>query len=323
MFHPDGHAMLQEAGDLQVFELGPSPNTWAEALKDASGVVIVGTTEFIDRSILDSSPRLRIVARCGVGYDSIDVKACTEHGVVVTTSPGNVNAVADLTFGLILSAARRIPRACELVQAGKWAQLGHGVMTEFLGEDVSGQTIGIIGFGRIGREVAKRARGFDMRVLYCDVVRHAEIEKSLPAEKVSLPDLLQSADIVAVCCLLNEETRHLIGRDELRSMKRHAILVSAARGPIIDSDALVEAIKSGWIAAAGLDVVENEPIDVRHPLIGLPNVVITPHIGAAARGANRLLAVMTAEEIARVLRGDRPINPLNPAVLDRPTKNIG
>ncbi len=283
----------------------------AARLRDADGLVCL-LTDRIDDALLAQAPRLRVVANVAVGYDNIDVAAATRRKIVVTNTPGVLtDTTADFTWALLLATARRVTEADQYTRAGKYTEWG---LMLLLGGDVHGKTLGIFGLGRIGHAVARRARGFDMRVLYHDVVANRAAERELGAERVDKDRLLAEADFVTLHANLTPETRHLIGEPELRRMKPTAYLVNAARGPMVDEAALVRALKEGWIAGAGLDVYEAEP--ALHPgLRECPNAVLAPHIASASRETRTRMAVMAVENALAVLEGRRPANPVNPEVV--------
>lgn len=270
-------------------------------------------TERVDTELLDRAPRLRVVANMAVGYDNVDVPACTARGVMVTNTPGVLTeTTADLAFALILAAARRLVEAARFLAAGQWKAWGPMLLT---GQDVYGSTLGLVGFGRIGQAVARRARGFDMRILYYDTRRYPEAEETLRATWLPLEELLREADVVSIHAPLTPETYHLIGERELRLMKPTAVLVNTARGPLVDEQALCRALREGWIWAAGLDVFEKEPIGPDHPLLSLPNVVALPHIGSASVATRTRMAVLAAENLVTALRGGVPPNLVNREVM--------
>ncbi len=283
-----------------------------KALADKEGLIsLVGDS--IDAELLDHAPRLRMIAQMAVGYDNIDLAAATARGIPVSNTPDVLtDATADLTFALILALSRRIVELDAVVRRGEfkyWAPM------LFLGRDVTGKTLGIIGFGRIGQAVAQRAGGFRMRVLYSDPRRvDAGRERELNAEKVDLGRLLREADFVCVHASLGEETRHLVGSAELALMKPTAYLINAARGPVVDEKALVQALRSGIIAGAGLDVYENEP-SLEPVLVELENVVLLPHVGSATLETRTKMASVAAENLRAGLEGGVPPNILNPEVL--------
>ncbi len=299
-----------------------TPPPYEKILEKAREVDALVTllTDRIDCRLISEGARnrLRIVAQYAVGYDNIDVECATKHGIYVTNTPGVLTeAVADLTWALILAAARRLVEADHYVRSGEWYRGGVAWHPEMmLGMDVHGKTLGIIGFGRIGRAVAQRAKGFNMKVLYYDVARAPEeVEKQLGATYVDLETLLRESDIVSIHVPLTPQTRHMIGERELRMMKPTAILVNTARGPVIDTEALVKALKEGWIAAAALDVFEQEPLPPDHPLTKLKNVVLAPHIGSATRETREKMACMVLENLLAFRDRKEPPTLVNREVL--------
>jgi glyoxylate reductase len=274
--------------------------------------VLCMLTERIDAELMDAAPSLRVVANLAVGFDNVDVAAATERGIVITNTPDVLTeATADLAWALLLAAARRIGEADRLVRSGEWKGWSP---TQLLGRAIYGRTIGIVGMGKIGTAVARRARGFDMSVLYHNRTRHPRAEEELSARWVELDELLHEADVVSLHAPLTDETRHLIDAVALGNMRPHAVLVNTARGPLVDEAALAHALRTGSIAAAGLDVFEREPaIDLG--LADLPNVVLAPHIGSATIDARSSMVRCCSENIVAVLDGDRPLTPVNPDVL--------
>mgnify|MGYP000598561597 CR=1 FL=1 len=271
-------------------------------------------TERIDDELLDRAPRLKVVANMAVGYDNIDVAAVTRRGIVATNTPGVLTETsADLAWALILATARRVVEGVDFVRAGKWKTWGPMLL---LGHDVHHATLGVIGLGRIGFEVAKRSIGFDMKVLYHNRRRRPDVEQQYGWQYADLPTLLRESDIVTIHTDYNPSSHHLIGREQLQMMKRTAYLINTARGPIVDNMALAEALEQGWIAGAGLDVTDPEPIPLDHPLTKLPNCVILPHIASASVATRTRMATLAAENIVAVLQGKRPPTPINPEVLE-------
>ena len=272
-------------------------------------------TDRIDTEVFDCAPQLRIIANNGVGFDHIDIETATRRGIPVSNTPGVLtNSTADLTFALILSTARRVVEGDRITRSGRfkyWAPF------HFLGQDVSGKTLGIVGLGRIGKAVAKRAAGFDMKVLYHsrNPLRQEE-DKKLGVSFRPLDELLKESDFVSLHAPLRAETRHLIGNRELTLMKSSACLINTARGPIVDEKALVEALRQGRIRAAGLDVYENEP-ELSPGLAELDNVVLMPHSGSASIETRTLMAAMAADNLLTGLRGERPPNCINWDLLGR------
>jgi glyoxylate reductase len=263
---------------------------------DASALLpILG--DRVDKELLDAAPRLRIVANHAVGYDNVDVPACTARGVWITNTPDVLtDATADLAWALILALARRLREGERMLRAGEfrgWAP------TMLLGRELRGRTLGILGYGRIGRAVARRAEGFGMRVLF-----------TARGGGVPFEELLQHSDVLSIHCPLNAKTRHLIGPSELLQMKRGALLINTARGPIVDEAALVAALESGHLGGAALDVFENEP--TVHPgLVGRDDVVLLPHLGSATQETRERMARIALEQIERVMRGERPTTAVN------------
>jgi len=263
----------------------------------------------------------RIISQYAVGYDNIDVECATKHGVYVTNTPNVLTqATAELTWALILAAARHLVRADRYVRSGEWYRSGTGWHPElFLGMELRGKTLGIVGFGRIGRAVARiGSKGFGMSVLYYSRRRAPrEVEDEIGAKYVSLETLLQNADVVSIHVPLTPETRGLIGERELRMMKPTAILVNTARGAVVDPDALVKALREGWIAAAGLDVFHEEPLPPDHPLTRLDNVVLAPHIGSATYEARQAMTCAVLENLLAFKAGKVPPNLVNPEVAEK------
>lgn len=276
-----------------------------ELLRAAAGATILGTTyiDRVDAPLLDALPALRHVASYGVGVNHLDLAACRARGVLVTNTPGVVtDATADQTMALLLAAARRIAEGDRVVRSGGWKTTDPGWM---LGTEVTGKTLGIVGFGRIGQAVARRAAGFGMRVLY---TRRQDVAFA-GATRVSLDELLAAADFVSLHVPLAEETRGLLDRRRIFAMRPGAILVNTARGGVVDEEALADALEQGHLAAAGLDVFEGEPV-VRPRLLALPNVVLAPHLGSGTRETRHAMTRMVLEEIARVARGEAPLHPV-------------
>ncbi len=279
----------------------------------AGGITLL--TDIIDERVLAQSPDLKIVCNLAVGFNNIDLKACTRRGVMVTNTPGVLDdTTADFTWCLLLAAARRIVEGDNFLRAGKWKGW---VFTYFMGHDIHRKTLGILGLGRIGKGVARRAKGFDMRVIYHDPTRVDEAtERELGVMYVDKRTLLRESDFVSLHVPLNPETTHYISHGEFALMKKTAILINASRGPVVDEKALVTALKEGKIAGAGLDVYEKEP-KVERGLIGLKNVVLAPHIASSSYETRMKMATMAAQNCIAGLIGQRPPNLLNPEVLGR------
>ncbi len=264
-------------------------------------------TDTIDRSFLEETGTLKAISTMSVGYNHIDLEATRERGIPVSNTPGVLTgATAELTWALILAVARRIPEATRFIRGGEFS--GWGPML-FLGAELAGKTLGVIGAGRIGTAVGLKAPAFGMKVLYLDSEENRDLAKAAGAEKVPLQRLLAESDIVTLHVPLTEETRCLIGRGELRRMKKSAFLINTSRGPVIDEEALAEALREKEIAGAGLDVYEKEP-HVHPGLLTLQNVVLLPHIGSATTETRTRMAVMAAENLVAMLSGKPPLNPV-------------
>ncbi|MEB3816992.1 MAG: D-glycerate dehydrogenase [Desulfurococcales archaeon] len=315
----DALKRVGEYYDVVVWDKYQAPS-YEKLLEEAkrSDALVTLLTDRVDCNLIESSPRLRIIAQYAVGYDNIDIGCATRHGVYVTNTPGVLTeATADLTWALILAAARRIVEADRFVRSGEWYKTGTGWHpTMMLGIEVNGKTLGIIGMGRIGRAVARRAKGFNMRILYYDVRRLSEDEeKELGAEYAPLERLLAESDIVTIHTPLTPETEGLMNRERIRMMKKGAILVNTARGRIVDLDALVEALKEGHLAAAALDVFPQEPLPPDHPITKLDNVVLTPHIGSATWETRTKMADLVADNLIAFYKGEVPPTLVNKEVV--------
>lgn len=266
-------------------------------------------TDLIDDSLLQRTRNLKIVSNMAVGYNNIDVDAASSRGIYVTNTPGVLTeTTADLTFALLMATARRVVEASEFLRQGRWSSWSPYLLT---GRDVYGAKLGIIGLGSIGEALARRAKGFNMEVVYYSRSRKTEVEDKLGLKYVSLETLLKQSDFVCVMTPLSKETHHLIGRKELAFMKPTAVLINTARGGVVDEQALYHALCDGTIWAAGLDVFEQEPVPVDHPLLSLPNVVALPHIGSASIHTRTLMAHMAADNILQALNGDIPHHLVN------------
>ncbi len=289
-----GHELLQRDGD--------QPLSHQELVEAAAGVeaIVCLLTDRIDQEVLTAGPNLRAVGNVAVGYDNVDVAAAERAGVAVCNTPGVLDeTTADVAFGLILAASRRFSEAERDLRAGRWHGWG---INQYLGHDVHGATLGLVGYGRIGRAVGRRGEGFGMRVLH-----HTRRPTGEPGHVASLDELLAEADVVSLHVPLSEDTRHLIGRRELALMKPTAVLVNTARGPVVDSDALAEALESDRIFAAGLDVYEDEP-RVPPRLLAAPRTVLLPHVGSGSLATRTAMARMAADGVRAILAGERPPN---------------
>ena len=285
------------------------PETLAQRLRDKDGVVCC-LTDRIDEKLLARCPQLKVAANIAVGYNNIDLATCTARGVLATNTPGVLdNSTADLAWTLMLAAARRLTEAEAYIRAGQWKGWH---LKQMLGVDVHHATLGIIGMGRIGQVIARRAAGFEMRVIYHNRTRlAADIERRLNATYASKDELLAQADFIVLQMPYSPQTHHLIGEAELKKMKPSAILINSTRGGVVDDAALIRALKSGTIRAAGLDVFENEP-KLNPEFLALKNVVLAPHIGSSTEATRRAMAMTAAKNAVAALTGGTPPNLLNP-----------
>jgi glyoxylate reductase len=306
---PDaGRRLLRDFDVSVVSESPPERGELLEAVRGAAGILPT-VTEKMDAEVMDAAgDGLKVIANMAVGYDNVDLDAAGERNVVVTNTPEVLNeTTADTAFMLLLAAARRLGEAERLLRSGGWDAWGPMQLT---GPDVWGKKLGVVGFGRIGQAVARRARGFDMEVLYHDQYRIESAEKESGVRYVELDELLRTCDFISVHTPLTDETHHLIGATELGRMKSEAVLINTSRGPVVDEAALADALAEGRIFAAGLDVYEKEP-EVHPKLLELENAVLAPHIGSASVETRDRMAVLAAENIVAVLSGEEPKTPVN------------
>lgn len=302
--HEDAMARLREVVEVTEVEEAVLQEK-AELLQiigEYDGAIIVLPP--FDRDVIARATRLKVISRRGVGCDNVDLRAAAARGIRVTITPALSETVADMAFALILTTARAIPQAHTFVKTGRWRRRSD--RNVFMGTDVFGKTLGIIGLGRIGSCVARRGVGFDMETIYYDVQRNPDAEHRLGIAYRPLGHLLSEADIVTLHVPLTEGTRGLLGPEELKRMKPTAILVNTSRGPVVDAKALHRALREKWIAAAGLDVFEDEPVRPDDPLLTCDNVVLTPHMASATRDCRRRCALLAVENTLRVLRGEEP-----------------
>jgi glyoxylate reductase len=283
------------------------PNDWEEALPEAAALIPLLTVR-VDRVLLERAPHLRVVACATAGHEHVDLAACRERGIVVTNTPDVLtDATADLTLALMLATVRRLPQAERSLRAGEFRGWG---FWDYLGGDLRGRTLGIFGMGRIGQAVARRAAAFGMRIKYtARTPLAAEAEQALGASWVNWDTLLTTSDVLSLHAPLTPETRHLLDRDALRRMKPGSYLINTARGALVDEAALVEALREGPLAGAGLDVYEREP-GVTPGLLGLDNVVLLPHIGSATHDTRSNMAMLAARNVHTVLLGQPPLTPV-------------
>lgn len=305
---------LRERAEAEVWphELPPSRDEILAAVADAEGLLCL-LTDNIDAGLLQSAPKLRVVSTMAVGYDHIDVDECTRRGIVVANTPGVLTeTTADFAFALLLAAARRLPEAERAVREGRWTAWHPSFL---LGRDVRGATLGIVGLGETGAAVARRARGFEMRVLYHSRTRKPEVEAQLGVEYASFEELLAQSDFVSVHVPLTPETRHMFNEAAFQRMKPTAIFVNTSRGAIVDETTLHRALESGQIAAAAIDVTEIEPLATHDPLLRLPNLLVTPHIASASVATRTRMAEMAVDNLLAALDGRRPAHCVNEDVL--------
>jgi len=310
-----GLKIIKEKFDAEIWtDYAPPPKK--VVIEKAAKVDALATllSDKIDAEVFDAAPQLRIVAQMAVGFDNIDIPEATKRGIYVTNTPGVLTeTTADFAFALLIAAARRVAEADRYVRTGQWKVGWHPMMLQ--GRDVYGATLGIVGLGRIGLAIARRAKGFDMKVLYYDVIRRQDYEKEYGIVFTEMGDLFKTADFVTINTPLTKETTHLVDEKKLKTMKKTAIIVNNARGPIVDEKALYKALKEGWIAGAGLDVFEQEPTPLTNPLLKLDNVVVAPHISSASYETRSKMAEMVAENLIAFFEGKTPPNLVNPDVV--------
>jgi len=310
-----GLKIITEHFDAEVWrEYAPAPkNVIIEKSKNVDALATL-LSDKIDAEVFDMAPKLKIVAQMAVGFDNIDVQEATKRGIYVTNTPEVLtDTTADFAWALLMAVARRIVEADKYVRTGQWKVGWHPSMLQ--GRDVHGATIGIVGAGRIGFGVARRAKGFNMKILFYDVVPRPEMEKELGAKSVDLDTLFKESDFVSIHVPLMKETHHLVNAEKLKLMKKTAYLINNSRGPVVDEKALYEALKEGRIAGAGLDVFEQEPTPMDNPLLKLDNVVVAPHISSASYETRSRMAEMVAENLVAFFEGRKPPNLVNPDVM--------
>ena len=311
---PDrGLDMVKNFCEAEIWEgeLPPGREALLEAVRGKDGLLCL-LTDRIDAEVMDAAgPQLKVISNQAVGFDNIDIPAATLRGIPVGNTPDVLTeATADFSFALLMAAGRRVLEGVQYVREGKWKTWSPSLL---LGADFRGATLGLVGFGRIGKAMARRAAGFDMRVIFCDP-QEVELPADIKAQQVELDVLLEESDFISLHTPLTPRTRHLIDAAALAKMKPTAVLVNTSRGPVVDLDALYHALKEGRLLAAGLDVTEPEPIPPDHPLLSLDNAIIVPHIASASRSTRDKMAWMAAENLIAGLKGRHLPNCINPEV---------
>ena len=311
-----GLNVIKERFDTEVWgDYAPPPKK--VIIEKASKVDALTTllSDKIDAEVFDAAPNLKIVSQFAVGFDNIDAEEATKRGIYVTNTPGVLtNTTADYAWALLMAAARRVVEADKYIRNQRWKVGWHPAMLQ--GRDIFGATLGIVGLGRIGAGIAERAKGFNMKVLYHDVVRRPEVEEKLGIKYEELDALLKQSDFVTLNVPLLKSTHHLINEEKLKEMKKTAIIINNARGPVIDEKALYKALKEGWIAGAGLDVFEQEPTPTTNPLLTLDNIVVAPHISSSSFETRSKMSAMVAENLVSFLKGKTPPNLVNKDVVN-------
>jgi glyoxylate reductase len=309
-----GLDLVRQTAVVEVWP-DPLPPSYETLLQRVPGLdaLLCLLTDQIDGRLMDAiGPQVKVISQMAVGFDNIDVSAATARGIPIGNTPGVLtDTTADFAWALLMAAARRVVEGDKFTRAGKWKTWGP---IDFLGPDVTGATLGIVGFGRIGQGLAKRAQGFDMRILYFDTQRYPEAEQKYGARYVDLNTLLRESDFVSLHTVLSQETYHLMDDERLKAMKPSGILINTSRGPVVDPAALYRALSSGTIAYAALDVTEPEPIKPDDPLLTLDNIIIAPHIASASFQTRNKMATMAAANLVAGLRGERLPNCVNPQV---------
>jgi len=310
-----GIKIIKKHFEAEVWpEYNPPPKqTIIKKVKDVDAIASL-LSDKIDSEVFDAAPKLKIIAQMAVGFDNIDIKEATKRGIYVTNTPEVLtDTTADFAWALLMAVARRVVEADKYVRTGQWKVSWHPSM--LAGRDVYNATIGVVGAGRIGYAVAKRAKGFNMKILFYDVIPRPEMEKDLGAKRVDLNTIFKESDFVSIHVPLMKETYHLVNEEKLKLMKKTAYLINNSRGPVVDEKALYIALKEDKIAGAGLDVFEQEPTPVDNPLLKLDNVVVAPHISSASHETRSKMAEMVADNLVAFLEGRTPPNLVNPEVL--------
>ncbi|WP_457752396.1 hydroxyacid dehydrogenase [Thermococcus sp.] len=295
--HEKAIEVLKNAGFEVLYDEYPDEERLVELVKDVEAIIVRSKPK-VTRKVIEAAPKLKVIGRAGVGLDNIDLEAAKERGIKVVNSPGaSSRSVAELVLALMFNVARKVAFADRKMREGVWAK------KQCMGIELEGKTLGIVGFGRIGYQIAKIAKALGMNILLYDPYPNEERAKEVGGKFVDLETLLRESDVVTLHVPLIDATYHLINEERLKIMKPTAILINAARGAVVDTNALVKALREGWIAGAGLDVFEEEPLPKEHPLTKLDNVVLTPHIGASTVEAQMRAGVQVAEQIVEILKG--------------------
>lgn len=313
---PDALDLIEKSAELEIWpdEEPPSPEQLRKAMANVDGAII-NVMDRIDAALLDAAPKLRVLSQVAVGLDNIDIPAATKRKILVGYTPGVLaKSTADLAFALLLAVARRVVESDKWVREGNW-KISHHPMF-WLGSEVNGSTLGIIGLGGIGLETAKRGLGFDMKILYHSRTRKRDMESEYGLKYASFKRVLTESDFLSIHVPLTPQTNRFIGEKQLKMMKSTAILINLARGPVVDTDALYKALTKGWIAGAGLDVFDPEPVPKDHPLLALDNVVVLPHIGSASNRSRREMHLLAARNLVAGLKGERLEQCANPELYE-------
>jgi glyoxylate reductase len=312
---PEAIKIIEDVADVEVFEGEDNAiprKLLLEKVKKIEGLLPL-LTDSIDSELMDAGKNIKVVSNYAVGFNNIMIEEATNRGIRVTNTPGVLtDTTADCAFTLLMAISRRIVEADRFIRKKKWVHAWGPKM--FIGSDIHGKTLGIIGLGRIGTAMVSRAHGFKMKAIYYDPFRNKEKEKTLGIEYKPLDDVLEESDFVSVHVPLTPETHHLFREEEFKKMKSSSFLVNTSRGPVVSEKALFKALKKGWISGAALDVHEKEPIDPNSPLLGLDNVILTPHIASGSVETRTRMAVIAARNLVSVLKGEEPPNLVNPEV---------
>ncbi len=313
---PDALDLIEKSAELELWpdDEPPSPEQLMEAMSNVDGAII-NVMDRIDAPLLDAAPKLRVLSQVAAGLDNIDIPEATKRNIMVGYTPGVLaKSTADLAFALLLAVARRVVESDKWVREGNW-KISHHPMF-WLGSEVNGSTLGILGLGGIGLEMAKRGLGFDMKVLYHSRTRKRDLETEYGLKYASFKRVLAESDFLSIHVPLTPQTNHFIGEKQLKMMKPSSILVNLSRGPVVDTEALHQALTKGTIAGAGLDVFDPEPVPTDHPILGLDNVVVLPHIGSASNRSRRDMHLLAARNLVAGLNGDRLEECANPEVYE-------